>query len=470
MKRIYHSILVLVVAFLSAPLSHAEWSTTGNEQAYTLSQLASIAESGVELHDAAYWLVDDLTIAATDTLWLHAGETLLLGDDVLLTVNGVARFDAASTATLGRIDDDCEPQGINVVGDASWAVLSNVDMSHMNLRYSSPTSPLVMTHCTIHDGNKALTGSAGVVQLVTTVEGNLIEDCTFTGNASPAIGSAANYPLALTVKDSHFVDNNQSNANNPQINLAVGGDYDVIITGNTIEGTGRNMVGGIGMSNFMAYEGTGRVVVQDNVITECRYGIANVGPVPHFIIKDNVLRGNNHETNPMNGGSGISLYDPYRKTTAHIEGNHIEGSLWGITIIGCKDVNVGKLDADPASEDYNPGRNVFKDNGNGGVPYDLYNNSTLTVYAQGNTWSVAEQDAEHIETVVFHQADNASLGEVIYMPAAEQAGIDQIVAAPDAVRAVYTLQGAVLPTTDVTTLPAGIYVVVTTRGAFKVVK
>ena len=64
-----------------------------------------------------------------------------------------------------------------------------------------------MTHCTIHDGNKALTGSAGVVQLVTTVEGNLIEDCTFTGNASPAIGSAANYPLALTVKDSHFVDN-----------------------------------------------------------------------------------------------------------------------------------------------------------------------------------------------------------------------------------------------------------------------
>ena len=212
------------------------------------------------------------------------------------------------------------------------------------------------------------------------------------------------------------------------------------------------------------------MVVQDNVITECRYGIANVGPVPHFIIKDNVLRGNNHETNPMNGGSGISLYDPYRKTTAHIEGNHIEGSLWGITIIGCKDVNVGKLDADPASEGYNPGRNVFKDNGNGGVPYDLYNNSTLTVYAQGNTWSVAEQDAEHIETVVFHQADNASLGEVIYMPAAEQAGIDQIVAAPDAVRAVYTLQGAVLPTTDLTTLPAGIYVVVTTRGAFKVVK
>ena len=56
------------------------------------------------------------------------------------------------------------------------------------------------------------------------------------------------------------------------------------------------------------------------------------------------------------------------------------------------------------------------------------------------------------------------------MPAAEQAGIDQIVAAPDAVRAVYTLQGAVLPTTDLTTLPAGIYVVVTTRGAFKVVK
>ena len=125
----------------------------------------------------------------------------------------------------------------------------------------------------------------------------------------------------------------------------------------------------------------------------------------------------------MNGGSGISLYDPYLQTKAIISGNHIEGSLWGVTIIGCQDVNLGCLNE---GENYNPGGNVFKNNGNNGELYDLYNNSTLTVYAQNNTWNVSEQTEEQIESVIFHKHDNASLGEVIFMPAANTTGIKGI--------------------------------------------
>jgi hypothetical protein len=117
----------------------------------------------------------------------------------------------------------------------------------------------------------------------------------------------------------------------------------------------------------------------------------------------------------MNGGSGISLYAIGQGVTAWIEGNVIKDNLWGITAIGDANYNMGKID-DPNAEDYNPGNNVFENNGNGGVLYDLYNNSASTIYAQGNTWGVDEQTAEKIETVITHKADNESLGEVIYMP------------------------------------------------------
>jgi hypothetical protein len=101
----------------------------------------------------------------------------------------------------------------------------------------------------------------------------------------------------------------------------------------------------------------------------------------------------------------------------------MEGGLWGITIVtGAPNVNLGKIENRDA-EDYNPGNNTFVNNGNGGVLYDLYNNSTNTVYAQGNTWNVNEQTEEEIEKVVFHQHDNASLGQVIFMPAATTTGI-----------------------------------------------
>jgi hypothetical protein len=79
-------------------------------------------------------------------------------------------------------------------------------------------------------------------------------------------------------------------------------------------------------------------------------------------------------------------------------------------------LNLGNLEDE---DNYNPGGNVFINNGNNGVLYDLYNNSANTVYAQGNTWNVEVQDQESIEGVIFHKNDNSALGEVIFMPAAE---------------------------------------------------
>ncbi|WP_289768696.1 hypothetical protein [Muribaculum intestinale] len=60
------------------------------------------------------------------------------------------------------------------------------------------------------------------------------------------------------------------------------------------------------------------------------------------------------------------------------------------------------------------------------IPYDLYNNTALTIYAQGNTWGGADQSAEEIEKRIYHKADNSALGEVVYLPAGGVAGITEI--------------------------------------------
>ena len=106
--------------------------------------------------------------------------------------------------------------------------------------------------------------------------------------------------------------------------------------------------------------------------------------------------------------------------------------------VACKDVNLGCLEE---GENYNPGGNVFIDNGNNGELYDLYNNSTLTVYAQNNTWNVSEQTEEQIESVIFHKHDNPKLGEVIFMPAANTTGIDFVQRSTNNVQRIYDLQG-----------------------------
>lgn len=167
------------------------------------------------------------------------------------------------------------------------------------------------------------------------------------------------------------------------------------------------------MSNLVGLTGELNTLIEGNEIRDNRFGLATYCEQT-ATIKNNIIVNNNHETNPNNGGSGINIYDPYKTQSTIITGNYIEGNLWGITIIGGRDVNVGKTENKNAA-DYNPGLNVFLNNGFGGTIYDLYNNSGNTVYAQGNHWkSVATQDRESIETVVFHKNDNSALGGDIH--------------------------------------------------------
>ena len=219
----------------------------------------------------------------------------------------------------------------------------------------------------------------------------------------------------IEITNCKFIDNNTKNTNKPQVNLTVGGANSVSIENCEFTGAQRTNVGAVAVANMSGIAGDNIVWISGNTIRDHRYGITFYGGM-NATVANNQIIDNKYASSAMAGGAGISIYDYGTKPNVTITGNTIEGNLWGITVLGGENVNIGKVD-NPDAKDYNPGHNTFKNNGNGGALYDLYNNSALTIYAQGNHWSVDEQTAEKIESVIFHKPDDAKLGEVIYTPA-----------------------------------------------------
>ena len=436
MTKCYSFLAALALAWGFS--ASAAFSTAGNHGVYTFESLSLTDGSGVTKVGDAFVVAADIEIAATDTLRLLGNEELRLANDVMIKVLGYADFKAASHATITRNDDADAPQGIYLFNADACGHFENVTFNYASLRTFGNTKGITVRNCVFNENNTRLT-STGAISLGSTNAGNIIEGCTFSRTESGAIGGSANGYAGVIVKGCSFFECNTSNSNRPVINLTVGGDNEVVIENNRVYGGRFSMVGGIGVSNMLAASAANVVKVNGNYVDNCRYGFTSIGPMA-LEINNNTLINNHYEVNAMNGGSGMSLYDPYRLQTVTASGNHIEGSLWGITVIGCGNVNLGKTD-DPTAADYNPGLNVFVNNGNGGVIYDLYNNSTNTIYAQGNTWNVSVQSPEEIAKVITDKSDVASLGEVIYDPAASSA---MVRCAPRAVKAVPSFDAVTL--------------------------
>jgi hypothetical protein len=148
------------------------------------------------------------------------------------------------------------------------------------------------------------------------------------------------------------------------------------------------------------------VLLKDNVIKNNRYGYTQNGYRISSEVYDNQFIDNNLEVNPNNGGSGISIYGYDTTCAAKLRRNLITGNLWGVTAIYYHHVDMGTTDE--------PGYNLLYNNGNGGVDYELYNNAFSDMDAVGNYWGC--DNAEAAEAVIYHQADDASLGLVNYLP------------------------------------------------------
>ena len=416
MNKFSQLALIGLSAAVAAPGFGAGWTSAGSGTAYSLTALSQTEGAGLsKVSDNVFLLSNDITISEGDSFTLEGGVTLRIAGSSQIRIEGDCALGNASGRTLiTRNDTTDTPKGIYIVRDAgSPAQICNLDFEYASLR-NYGTVGFNMNNCSFRLSNGKLS-SAGALTLGKTGASFTISQCTFSENTVPAIGSGANIYCGVTISDCSIFDCTTQNSNKPMINISVGGDSAVIIRNVNITGTGRNMVGGISMNNMLSGKGKNVVTIDSVTVRNCRYGINAIGP-QKLTVSRALLLDNHFETNPMNGGSGISLSSV--KDTAIISGCRIENSLWGVTLIKSP-ANLGQVD-NAAS----PGNNVFVNNGNNGgtegaawKPYDLYNNSTYTIYAQNNTWSVPEQTQTEIEKVISHKNDDASLGEVIFMPA-----------------------------------------------------
>ena len=438
MKKIYAFLLLAAVA-VGAMADDFVSDGTGN--VYTFNALSQIEGTGVTLQDdGSYLVAADFTISEGDVLKLENNDVIMMANGVRITINGDADFAPVDTAVVTRDAEDSKPKGFWMLGDNGNANLKNVTFEYVGVTFGGENSSLHADNCTFYKYNGKM-NSSGAIGFNASCDNNIIENCYFIEGTLNAIGNGATNPVGIIIRNCLFWHNVTDNRNKPQINLTVGGDYDVTIIDNDVIGGQFTMSGGIALSNMMGLAHSGTNIVENNYIADNRYGITTIGSVD-AIIRNNVMIDNHYETNPNNGGSCISIYDSSSSSNIYIEGNWMEGGFWGITIVtGTPNVNLGKVE-DPEAEDYNPGNNTFVNNGFDGLLYDLYNNGTGTVWAQGNTWNVAEQTEEAIEEVIYHQVDDPSKGLVIFMPAhQEQTAVEEIEAAQQQDNLYYNLMG-----------------------------
>jgi hypothetical protein len=451
MKKFYSFLLMAAVA-VGAMADDFVSDGTGN--VYTFNALSQIEGTGVTLQDdGSYLVAADFTISEGDVLQLQNNDLIKMGNNVRITVNGDADFAPADTAVVTRDAEDSNPKGFWMLGDNGNANLKNVTFEYVGVTFGGINSSLHADNCTFTLYNGKL-NSSGALGFNASCDNNVVENCYFIENTLNAIGNGATNPVGIIIRNCLFWHNTTANRNKPQINLTVGGDYDVLIENNDIIGGQFNLSGGIALSNMMGLAHSGTNIIENNYIADNRYGITTIGGVD-AIIRNNKMIDNCYESNPNNGGSCISVYDSSSSSNIYIEGNWMEGGLWGITIVtGAPNVNLGKVD-DPEAEDYNPGNNTFVNNGFDNTYYDLYNNGTADVYAQGNTWNVAEQTEENIEEVIYHQVDDPSKGLVIFMPPHQEddTAVEEVSAAQQTDNRYYNLMGQ--PTENPTN---GIYI------------
>jgi len=456
------NVSTLLMALILSALHISAFTTSGNGNTYTLDILSENDDSGVirfdDGDDVMYMISGTVTIAKGDRFVMDDGVRVEFDDKATLVIEGEADFRLTKGSTFDSAsdnNDEVRPVGIQVTNTKGVTPFANCTFYQVGLRNGS-TQGMTLSHCAFYRCNGAI--GQGALTMGTDGAPFTLTDCHFEENAKAAIAGAANYRNPLVVERCTFVRNGAANGNTPQLNLTVADS--VVVRHCTIEGNPENtMVGGIVVANLMSYTGTYTTRIEECRITNCRFGIATYLHQNAYLV-NNTLIDNNRETNAMNGGSGINVYDPYQTQYTYVEGNHIEGSLWGITLVGGKEANLGRTDVAATDTRYNPGRNVFKNNGNGGVLYDLYNNSANTVYAQGNIWNVASQTQANIEKVVYHKADNASLGEVVFMPAGDATTISSISKSDAADLEIVDLCGRpVKARGSIDNLPSGIYIV-----------
>ncbi|MBA5630100.1 T9SS type A sorting domain-containing protein [Moheibacter lacus] len=396
--------LSLFMTFCFTPLV-AQYSTPNTGVHWTLDDIAANSPTTVTVSGNEYTLHENLLVEVNDSLSLNENLVLKIAADVEIEVKGFFSSDA-DEITITAVDPENPYEGFWMF-DTSEIYFNNTLVEYGGgIRVITPD--FLMENSEVSNNNKS-DGSATGGAISFSNGSPVVRNSTFRNNIHPALSSGATNSVAIQVENCLFEGNNTTNNNRPQINMGPSGTADSTrIINNTIIGNRDfTVVGGVSVSSLAGVQN--QFVIKNNTIRDNRYGFTSLGP-SSGVIENNILEDNDTETNPMNGGSGISLYNT---EMVIIKGNEIRRNLWGITVIGTAQANLGSDDA----EDLNPGGNIFSENGNGGEIYALFNNTPNPIKALHNCWIEGQEStAEDVESVISHVVDDPALGEVFFDP------------------------------------------------------
>lgn len=391
------TLLVSLFICLSSILN-AQWVSPGDGTTYTFPDLVNVTNGVVTNGQNGFLINADLTISANDVLKIDNNVLRVDIDAVLITINGSM---ICSNANRVRF------YGLNETQHFSMRFENATDCYLHNMYFSDGAGiKVIESDVTFDDVKFVYFTTEYCHSAIDILNCNpTIENCYFLLNEGAAIGSPANGQSSPKILNCEF-DSNVDGANIPQINLGPGSTDTIYIVGNLVDGTYAIFhTGGISVADLLD-TGETKILLKDNVIKNNRYGYNQQGYHLSSIIIGNEFLENNHEDNPMNGGSGISIYGMDENNKAIIRNNVITDNLWGITAIYFHDINLGTED------DW--GYNEIHNNGNSGVIYDLYNNSSCDIMAVGNNWGTTSEQV--VENHIVHQNDDPSLGLVTFIP------------------------------------------------------
>lgn len=447
MKRFLPFLLFFL--FLTSSLN-AQWTSPGDGITYTLPDLVAATEGVVTNAGTVFTIHQDLTISTNDVLLIDDQVTRIDAPGVLISING--------SVTCSHTGDRVKLYGTEA--QPFSMKFENATGSLHKMYFSDGAGIKVIESDLTFDDVKFVYFTTDYCHAVIDILNcdPVINNCYFMLNEGAAISSPANGQASPQITNCEF-DTNVNGVNSPQINLGPGSEDTIRIVGNEIYTMYASWYGGgVSVADLMGMGDT-KVLLKDNIIKECRYGYNQQGQTISSVIIGNQFIDNNHEDNPMNGGSGISIYGTSTNNKAILRNNVITGNLWGITAIYLHDIDFGTED------DW--GRNEIHDNGNGGVTYDLYNNSTCDIMAVGNNWGTTQEG--EVEDHIFHQVDDPSLGRVTFIPFVGYDQIEEIAASEiDLSKAdIYTITGQRVNNTE--SLKPGIYIVMAQQKAKKII-
>jgi len=403
--------LFLAIALIAGlcPAINAQWVSPGNGTTYTLPDLVDATDGVVTVGENGFVINADLTISTNDVLKIDDQVARIDVAEVLVTING-----SMVCTNTNRV----KFYGLNETQHFKMRFENATGCNIKKMYFSDGAGIKVIESDVTFDDVKFVYFTRDYSNAVIDIFNcdPTIKDCYFMLNHGAAISSPANGQASPQILNCDFDTNVTDNVNTPQINLGPGGNDTIRIVGNEVYTIlAQWYVGGISIADLMGV-GSTKVLLKDNIVKEGRYGYNQQGANISSVIIGNQFIDNNHEDNPMNGGSGISIYGSTTNNKAKLRNNVITGNLWGITAIYMHDIDMGTID------DW--GHNEIHGNYNNGVVYDLYNNSACDLTAIGNVWASLNYDV--IESHIYHQVDDPSLGLVTFYPYVGSEGIEEI--------------------------------------------